>query len=83
MKSTRPTLPDRPMRAVPKPSGKAPSSKGDKTAPIIRTNLPDMVACPKCSTGTEDGETCTVCDGAGRITATRARQLAAPTAGES
>jgi DnaJ-class molecular chaperone len=78
MKSPRPTTPERPVHAVPKPSGKASSSKGDKTAPIKRTNLPDTVACPECSTGLQDVETCTTCDGTGRITAKRARSMAAP-----
>jgi hypothetical protein len=84
MKSSRPSIPERPVRAVPKPSGKVPSSKGDKIAPITRTNLPDLVACPECSTGLQDIETCTVCDGAGRISAKRARLLATPrTTGET
>lgn len=78
MKSPRPTSSERLVHAVPKPSGKASSSKGDKAAPIKRTNLPDTVSCPVCSPGIQDGATCTVCNGTGRISATRARHLAPP-----
>jgi DnaJ-class molecular chaperone len=63
---------------VPKPSGSSGKSKADKTAPITRTNMPDKVACPACATGLQDVETCTVCDGTGRVTPDRARQVGAP-----
>lgn len=61
------SLRDRPVLAVPKKGNGAEKSRVNKTAPINRTNLPDAVPCPECSTGLQDVETCTRCDGTGRV----------------
>jgi DnaJ-class molecular chaperone len=70
------SLRDRPILAVPKKDQThKEKSRSDKSAPIRRTNTPSRVPCPDCGSGLQDVETCTTCDGTGRVSPER---LAAP-----